>query len=121
MLLGIGFLLGYSAKPSNYGMLMPAAVLITCSIPLLICSVTGEWVKMAVLWPVIQLGPAIGFLAMYFAGPRDSGLLIPGIILTVTALIMLFVFNYNAILWSVIFILTGIVLILTGLRKKRSS
>lgn len=111
LLVGIGILLGYMASPKNYGLLMPAVILIVSSIPLFVCAITGDWQKMIRLWPIFILGPSVGFVLMYYAGPREKGLLIPALILAITGILFLFVFNYFTFFWPILFFAAGLILI----------
>jgi len=125
LLVGIGILLGYIASPKNYGLLMPAVILIISSIPLFVCAMTGDWVKMIKLWPIFVLGPSVGFILMYYAGPREKGLLVPALILAVTGILFLVVFNYFTFFWPILFFAAGLILIgislLKGRRKPKSN
>ena len=120
VLVGLGFVLGYLSSRNNYGMLMPASVMILSSIPLFICSVSGHWNRMVELWPIFLLGPALGFFLMYFLGPRDRGLLLPAYILGAMGILFLFIFNYLSFFWPILFIVVGLVLIgLSVIKFKR--
>ena len=66
---------------------------------------------MEYLWPVFILAPATGFFAMYFGGPRDQGLLIPGGILMGLAVLFYFISIGLDDYWPVFLILAGAIII----------
>jgi len=107
---GIGFWIGYFNDRKNFGLLMPGSILVVVSLLFFYCNSSGWW-HMEELWPVFILAPAAGFIAMYFGGPRDQGLLIPAGILTAVGLIFLFVSSGLGDYWPVFLILAGILLI----------
>ncbi len=124
LLVGIGILVGYIASPKNYGLLMPAVILIVLSIPLFVCTITDDWQKMIRLWPIFILGPSVGFILMYFAGPREKSSLVPALILAATGILFLVVFNYFTFFWPILFFVVGLILIgislLKGTSKQKS-
>lgn len=117
LFIGLGFILGFNASKTSYGMLMPGAILTLSSVPLFICSTTGHWDRMVQLWPIFLLGPSVGFILMYISGPRDKGLLIPALILGGMSIFFLMVFNYMTFLWPILFILSGLIFIYFGIKK----
>ena len=110
LLAGISFGLGYFQDRKNYGLLMPASILIIYGLLFLYCSVEG-WYVMSDLWPVFIIGPGIGFFMMYLFGGREKGLLIPASILTGIA--ALFMISHSGFwrFWPIGLIIVGIVLI----------
>ncbi|MBN2105686.1 hypothetical protein JW835_16735 [bacterium] len=90
---GIGLVLGYFQNRDNLGFLMPGVVLITISLLFFYCAISG-WHHMSQLWPVFIWAPAGGFIAMYFGGSRDRGLLMPAGILGLIGFIFIAV-NYR--------------------------
>jgi len=121
MLIGLGFLLGYAgSRHKAVGLLMPAAVLIISSLPLFQCAWTGDWTAMSTLWPIFPLSVAIGFFLMYFAGPKEKGLLIPALILTAISVIAFLTFNYLSFIFPILFIGSGLVLIFLSVSKSRA-
>lgn len=81
---------------------------------------------METLWPVFILAPAAGFLAMYFGGTKEQGLLVPAGILSIIGIIFLFVSSGFGDYWPVFLIIAGIVLIVVqglpgGKREEKSS
>ena len=78
---------------------------------------------MSQLWPVFVLAPAAGFIAMYFGGTRDRGLLMPAGVLGLIGFIFIAV-NYRlSNFLPVAMILVGIFLVVSQLysSKKDSS
>ena len=107
---GIAFGLGYIKNKNNYGMLMPATILIVFGLLFLYCLIKG-WENMSTLWPVFLIGPGMGFYFMYQFGVKEKGLLIPAAILV--GLGLLFILSLDHILkyWPLILIAVGAYLI----------
>lgn len=117
---GIAFWIGYFNDRKNYGLLMPGSILIVVSVLFMYCNLTHWW-RMEYLWPIFILAPATGFVAMYFGGSRDSGLLIPAGILGAVGFIFLFLSSGLGDYWPVFLIVAGLLLILLqGLPKKKA-
>jgi len=124
LLLGFGCLIAHFIIPKSQVLLMPAAVLIISSIPLFICTFSLQWNRLAYLWPLFVLSVAIGFLLMYLRGRREKDYLISAAYLTGFSIIAYLIFHYLRSVFPVIFILLGLVLILTShllLKKTKSS
>lgn len=113
---GILFFLGYAADRRNYGLLMPGAILSTYGLLFFYCTLAG-WYLMRELWPLYLIGPGIGFFLMYLLGKKETGLLIPGFILTLLGLIFLLGSTDYEYLWPLIIIAAGIVIILRSRRR----
>ena len=116
---GAAFFVGYLLNRDHYGLLMPGSILTVIGLLFLYCSVDG-WCHMENLWPLFILAPAAGFVAMYFGGIREKGLLIPAGILFTIGLLFLFVSMDLGKFWPVMLILGGGILIAMDLisRKK---
>lgn len=108
---GITFLVGFLGNRGNYGLLMPATILIVVGFLFLYAESYG-WGHMAELWPIFMIAPGIGFFMMYFFGKKEKGLLIPASIVTGIGLIFLFGQSEYGYLWPVILIIIGLVLLL---------
>jgi hypothetical protein len=112
VLVGVGllFLIGFFVNHSNFGLLMPAMILLIIGTLFLYLERTS-WYNMNNLWPTFILAPGVGFFFMYFFGPQNNRLWIPGTILVSIAAIFfageLSVFRY----WPVLLILLGLYLI----------
>ena len=120
MVVGLAFWLGYFHDRKNYGLLMPGSILVVVSLLFFYCNFVG-WLRMEILWPVFILAPAAGFLAMYFGGPKDQGLLIPAGILSGVGFIFLFISSGFEDYWPVFLIIAGVILILVkGLPGKKT-
>ena len=119
IIIGVGllFLVGFFVNRNNYGLLMPAMILLIVGTLFLYLERT-TWTNMNHLWPIFILAPGVGFFFMYFFGPPNNNLWIPGTILIVISVIFLAgewtILRY----WPVILILLGIYLIFS---KKPSS
>ena len=110
---GATFLVGYLENRTNYGLLMPATILIVIGC-LFLYTETSGWHHMAELWPVFMLAPGIGFFMMYLFGKKEKGLLIPASILTGIGVIFLFGQSEYGYLWPIILIIVGIVLLMNS-------
>ena len=115
LLLGVGFFAGFAASPKAYGLLMPGAILAISSIPFFMCTLSGDWVQMARLWPIFPLSVSVGFFLMYFVGSREKGLLIPAFILLGVGTIAWVLFNYIGYIFPILFIAGGLIMIFVGL------
>ncbi|MCK9244226.1 MAG: DUF5668 domain-containing protein [Candidatus Marinimicrobia bacterium] len=115
--IGILFLVGFFANRTNFGLLMPAMILLIVGTLFLYMERT-TWHNMNHLWPTFVLAPGVGFFFMYFFGPQNNRLWIPGtVLITIAALFFAgewSIFRY----WPVILILLGIYLIFS--RKTQS-
>ena len=98
-----------SRTRSNAGLLVPGGVLLVLSLLFFWCNIFG-WDWMGSLWPVVMLAPALGRVEMYLFGGGSPGLLIPVVILSVTALAFLGFNVLTGIFGSVI----GVILVLVG-------
>ncbi len=118
LLLGLGFFAVYFAARKIYGFLMPGAILVISSIPFFMCTISGDWSQMVVLWPVFILSVAVGFLLMYFLGARSRSLLLTALILFGVAVIASLIFNYIRFIFPTVLIASGLTLIFIGIIKK---
>jgi len=109
--LGLYFVVLYISDRKNYGILMPASIFIVMGGLFLYCTIEG-WHVMGMLWPFFLIGPGLGFFLMYFFGPREQGLLIPGYILTGLGILFLIIFAEGMYLWPVLLIALGIFMLL---------
>jgi len=109
---GVAFFFMYSRERSNYGLLMPAAILTVISV--MFFSMTLGWASMQTIWPLFIMAPGIGFLLMYLLGKREKGLLIPAGILNALGLIFLLGVSDYDYLWPVILIVVGLVFLLSA-------
>jgi hypothetical protein len=120
LVVGLAFWVGYFHDRKNYGLLMPGSILVVVSLLFFYCNFMGWW-HMEILWPVFILAPAVGFVAMYFGGPKDQGLLVPAGILSAVGLIFLFISTGFEDYWPLFLIVAGVVLILArGLPGKKT-
>ena len=117
---GAIFLVSWLRDRGNYGLLMPATVLIVFGILFLYCEQYGWW-NMSSLWPVFMLGPGLGFILMYLFGERDGGLLIPGTILLVVGVFFLSMGRWSGRWWPAVLIIIGAVLLIWPPRKIEGS
>jgi len=107
---GLAFLFRYFSEKTNFGLLMPASILIVISMLFLYCTIFGWW-HMESLWPIFIIAPGIGFIAMYFGGQKDNSLLVPAFILFGIGIIFLFISSGLRDFWPIFLILAGILII----------
>ncbi|MCG3120748.1 MAG: hypothetical protein ALAOOOJD_03588 [bacterium] len=97
----------------NYGVLMPAVILLLYGALFQFCTLKGWW-HMSELWPTFILGPGLGLLLMYLFGKREQGLLIPAFILIGLAVIFFVAFgplrDFGRY-WPVLLIVAGLFLL----------
>jgi hypothetical protein len=103
---GLAFGMGYLKNRKNYGLLMPATILLVFGLLFLYCSLKG-WEYMNFLWPVFMIGPGLGFYFMYQFGEKEKGLLIPAAILVGLGLLFILGLDYILKYWSLILIAAG--------------
>lgn len=115
---GLAFFVGYILNRSNYGLLMPGAILFVIGLLFMYCTLDG-WYHMENLWPVFILAPALGFIAMYFGGVREKGLLIPAGILSAIGFLFLFVSMDFGEYWPILLIIGGGLMIASDLISKK--
>jgi hypothetical protein len=112
---GVAFFLMWVKDRSNYGLLMPFAVLTITGLLFLYCEYEGWW-RMQDLWPVFVLAPGVGFILMYALGEQDKGLLFPGTIMLATGTVFLSVNPWSGRWWPIVLIIAGIIILLGGPR-----
>lgn len=114
LVVGGAMIFGYFKNRENVGFLMPGSILIIISILFFYCAAAG-WDHMSDLWPVFIIAPAAGFVAMYFGGTRDRGLLVPASILGIVGAVFIAInLNFSNFL-PIVMIIIGIILVLTQL------
>ena len=77
---GLFFWIGWLSNRREFGLLMPASILLVYGIMFQYSALYG-WYYMDDLWPGFLLGPGLGFVFMYLLGNREKGLLVPAYIL----------------------------------------
>ncbi|MDZ7291640.1 MAG: hypothetical protein ONB44_16810 [candidate division KSB1 bacterium] len=104
----------FIADRRNYGVLMPATILLIYGALFQYCVLEGWW-HMSELWPTFILGPGAGLLMMYLFGKRDTGLLIPSLVLIGLSAIFFVTLgplrDYGQY-WPVLLIIVGLLLLL---------
>lgn len=115
---GLAFCIGFIFDRKNVGLLMPGSILVIVGLLFFYCTIFG-WDYMANLWPLFIIAPAVGFISVYFGGPRDSGLLIPAGILTGIGIVFLFISHGLGDYWPILLILAGSVLIVIHMMIKQ--
>lgn len=113
---GVFFLAAWLKERENYGLLMPATMLMICGFLFLYCEQFGWW-HMGVLWPVFMLAPGLGFILMYLLGEQDIGFLIPGSILLVLGVFFLSINRWAGRWWPAVLIILGAVLLIRPPKK----
>jgi len=108
--IGLAFMVGFFMDQRNYGLLMPASVLLIIGLLFTYLTLTG-WGSMEDLWPTFILAPGIGFLLMALYAPKPNKLWFPGSILIVVATVFYARFWDYLRYWPVILIILGLYLI----------
>lgn len=114
---GALFLIGWMADRANYGLLMPASILLIYGFVFLY-GAYGEWGGMGSLWPFFLIGPGVGFLLMYFFGKKEEGLLVPAGILLGLGLIFLIGKGTMKFFWPILLIVVGLLLLVKAKRSE---
>jgi hypothetical protein len=109
---GLIFFAQFIQDRSQYGLLMPFAILTTVGGIFFYCTIFG-WHMMSSLWPFFIAAPGFGFLLMYFLGKREPGLLIPATILIAVAAVLSMVISGPGLLWAILLIGSGLFILLT--------
>ena len=107
--IGLAFWFRYFKDRDNPGMLMPGTILIITSLLFLYCTLFG-WSHMENLWPLFIIAPGAGFVAMYFGGNKDQGLLVPAGVLITVGILFLFISSGLRDFWPVFLIFAGILI-----------
>lgn len=119
---GLIFELSFFINPreDNAGLLVPGGVLLTIGLLFFYCTYAG-FDKLAVLWPVFILAPAVGLFQLYLFGKKEIGVLIATGIISSVALVFLVV-NYSnragGYIFPLILIIAGAAVIFKGLSSK---
>lgn len=111
---GLAFEVAYFSTKSNAGLLVPGGILITLGSVFLFNTYTN-WHFAGCTWPFYVLAPAVGLFQLYLFGGRNSGLLIPVLILTLVAgfgfLNSIGFWISSSLIWPIILIGLGLVLL----------
>ncbi len=119
LLLGLGFILAFVSARKLPGLLMPGAILVVSSIPFFICTFSGDWFRMASLWPIFIFSVSIGLFLMYFLGSKHKGLRSAALILLGVGVLSFLIFNYIRFIFPILFIAAGLILVFIGLASKQ--
>ncbi len=111
IVLGLFFFVLWLRERPNYGLLMPASILVVVGLLFLYCQNNGWW-YMRDLWPVFIIAPGVGFFLMYFLGEQEGGLLIPGSILLGVGLVIMSGNRWVGAWWPAVLIIIGVLLLL---------
>jgi hypothetical protein len=114
---GLVFLVQGFRDRENYGLFMPAMVLIISGCLFGWCELDGWW-NMSDLWPLFIGAPGLGFILMYLFGERDGGLLIPGSILLMLCIIFLGLNPRISRWWPAILVFVGLILLIWPPERK---
>lgn len=119
LLIGLGFILAFVSAPKLPGLLMPGAILVVSSIPFFICTFSGDWFRMASLWPIFIFSVSIGLFLMYFLGSKHKGLRRAALILLGIGIVSYLIFNYIRFIFPILFLAAGLILIFIGLSAQK--
>ncbi len=109
--LGLYFVVLFAIDRKDYGVLMPASIFLVMGAMFQYCQIEGWWM-MRVLWPLFLVGPGLGFFLLYYFGKRESGLLIPGYILTGLGVLFILIESEGWYLWPILLIVAGAIMLL---------
>ena len=113
------YYVGFNSK-KRAGVVFPGTILVIYGLLFLACS-WHTWNLLETYWPVFLLGPGLAFIVTYFAGRRETGLLVPGFILTGLAFIFYFREQYYLEFWPLVIILVGAFLIWKGYQSRQKN
>lgn len=109
--IGILFFIQWISDRENYGLLMPASIMIVIGLLFLYCEYYG-WYQLGDLWPVFILAPGVGFILMYLLGEQEVGLLVPGCIMLAIGILFLSSNDWVWRWWPVVLIIVGALILL---------
>jgi len=109
--LGLYFIVLFLIDRKNYGVLMPASIFLFMGGAFQYCAIEGWWM-MRSLWPVFLVGPGVGFFLLYAFGKKESGLLIPGYILTGIGVMFFLIESEGWYLWPLLLVAAGLIMLL---------
>ena len=113
---GILFFVSYLSDRKSYGLLMPGSILTVYGLLFFFCTFFG-WYWIRELWPFYLIGPGVGFILMYYFGRKETGLLVPGAVLTLLGVIFLLGTTDYGYLWPLVIIIAGVLLIVKSRLK----
>lgn len=111
ILVGLGFFVMWLRNRADYGILMPASILVIVGALLQYCASFGWW-NMTDFWPVFLLAPGIGFLLMYLLGIGEIGLLIPAGVMLVLGVVFLSTGRWTGWAWPLVLVAAGLLVLL---------
>jgi len=128
---GLAFLLPifiwWDKRMHNYGLAMPAAIILVNGLILLYCSLTGQWRQWVYLWALEPFSVALGLLLMWLLGPKAAGLLIAALVIGGASLALFAVLAsalggvVGGIIGAGTLILLGVILVARSLVRPASS
>jgi hypothetical protein len=121
LVIGLSFEIGFfMSKGNRPGLLVPGGILLTIGGLFVVCAIYG-WHNMNYLWPLFIMAPGIGLLQLYVFGERESGALVPAIILLIIGGYFLvdnvWHFSNFIVVFSALLIVLGVVLIIPKKNK----
>ncbi len=116
VLAGVLFFIQWISDRENYGLLLPATIMIITGLLFLYCELYG-WYHMKDLWPIFIMAPGAGFIFMYLLGDQEAGLLIPGGILLTVGIVFLSANEWVWRWWPAVLIVVGVLILLRPPRQ----
>jgi len=107
--IGGALIFAFTKGQKESSLLMAGTMLTILSILFQYCIITS-WESMNNLWPILILAVGCGFLAEYFLVQRSQTRLSLGLVLVVTAILLLLMNYILGRFWPVILILLGILI-----------
>lgn len=114
---GLLFVIGFLQNTKNYGLLMPASILLIIGALFLYLEM-ANWRNIVELWPTFILAPGIGFLFMFLFAEEGNKLYVPGLILISIAVIFFVGFCVSFTYWPIVLILLGLLLLFSSFKRK---
>jgi hypothetical protein len=120
LLPGCLFCAGYFQNRKNTGLLFPGSFLIIIGLFFYYCIIAG-WTKMGRLWPVFIWAPGAGFMAMYFGGKHEKGLVYAAGILGFLGFIFFMITFKFRHFWPILLMAAGFFLIASQMITSRQN
>ena len=117
LMLGIGFIgIFNKQRKKGFAYLVTGIYLILFTGLALLCNFTS-WELLSVYWPIFITFLGIVFLSIYFYRRTGRAMLFIGVVLIFLSLYFLFIFTGGSEQWWTIFILVGLSILLTRIKK----
>jgi len=117
LMLGIGFIgIFNKQRKRGFSYLVIGVYLILFTFLALFCNFTS-WNILSIYWPIFITFLGVVFLSIYFYQKTSRTMLFIGVVLIFLSLYFLVIFSVGSDQWWIIFILVGLSIFLTRIRK----